>query len=563
MPAHFLIDFQGSQGYDCSCTINGPSAQFHGSRYSVYETDDSGGIVRCVFHPFPKQIVYFDARESNVLFGGARGPGKTESICWDPIFKAYLVPGSRQIVFRRIMDELKSTIIDRFKEMPEGLRGRYIGESSYERCELPNGSMIRFSSVSTKARARKYLSGEYLCAHFDEWGEWPYEMWRFISGSVRSKFPADVLGRPVVPQIKGATNPGGIGGDALNHLFGCDVEKSCPLGEDPETYDPADYRFIPALIDDNPVYSANTAAGRAYRKMLMSQPRRIRDAWLLGKWSGFEGQYFDNYEYENIAFPHDEIVRLMARQTWQPIWISFDWGKVHHAYVSWHTFLDLILKSGHKKTFLATFDEMLIKGISENALAQEIADRTCPHSWAKRVDKIYGSPDLGSDRLSRGHRMSDIFVANGLPRMRAAYSDRVNGWTLMYTLLGDRGEEDEIVLNELEDGTTVCDWLIDDELSHLFEALPWAKSSEKPGDEGDIEKEGDSPMLDVLDGARYGVASRIQPEEKPKRDVLKEQIAALPVTGSSRFIAHLKAKSEMEKTTAPFYAPGRRTRRRR
>jgi phage terminase large subunit len=551
----FLIDFQGSRGHESACTLD-LGREFHGSRYSVYENHDDGSR-SCVFHPHPKQVLYFDAEQAYVLFGGARGPGKTEAIIWDAIFKAYLVPGSRQIIFRRTMGELKATIIDRVKSLPEGLRGRCIGEMSFERVEFPNGSAIRFGSAANLKAVRKTLSGEFLCAHFDEWSEWPYSEWKFIAGSVRWTESLNVLGNPIIAQVKGATNPGGYGGDVLNHLFGCDIEKSVPIGEDPESYSPEEYLFIQTFIDDNPAYAANTAAGRAYRKMLASQPRRIRDAWLFGKWSGFEGQYFDNYEYLNIAISHDAIVRAMAKQHWQPIFLGLDWGKVHHAYVSWNTFIDLKLKSGHAKTFPVTFRELLIKGISEPALAQEVADQT-PENEKKRVDKIYASPDLGTDRLSRGHRMSDVFIANGMPRMTAAYSDRANGWTLMYSLLGDRDEQENLILNELEDGSTVCNWLIDDELEYVFEALPWALASKQAGHDGDIEKEGDSPMLDVLDGTRYALASRIRPEEKPKEEILKEKLKDLPVVGSSRYIAHMKAKVESEKTSAPFYTSSRR-----
>jgi phage terminase large subunit len=526
----YLIDFTGE----------------HGLRYSVYEKNEDGALGACLTPPWSeKQIRFFDATQQNVLFGGARGPGKTEAICWDAIFGAYLVPGSTQIIYRRIMGEMKSTIIERYKNIPPGLRGRYIGENSFERCELQNGSMIRFSAARTLKDTRKLLSGEVYRAFFDEWSEWPYSEWKFISGSVRTTRSENVQHEHIIAQVKGATNPGGIGGDILNRIFGCDREKCCPIGEDPESYDPEDYLFIQALIDDNPAYGPNTDAGRAYRKMLMSQPRKVRDAWLYGKWSGFEGQYFDSYEFENVAIPHDTVMRLMAQQYWQPIWISLDWGKVHHAYVAWHTYIEMKLKSGHLKKFPVTFRELLIKGISESALAQEICDQT-RETERKRVDKIYGSPDLGTDRLSRGHRMSDIFVGNGLPRMRAAYSERVQGWTLLYQLLGGR--------SEMDDGRVFCDWLVDDEIKHLFEALPWAMVSQKPGKDGDIESEGDSPMLDVLDGARYGIASRIQPEEKPQEQKMKETIAALPVIGSSRYIAHMKMQKEQDKASAPFYS---------
>lgn len=543
----YLIDFTGE----------------HGLRYSVYEKQDDGALGARLTPPWStKQIAFFDALEPNVLFGGARGPGKTEAIIWDNIFAAYLVPGCRLVIFRRIKNELESTIIDRIKQLPAGIRGRYIAQSGFERCEFQNGSMIMFRAAATQKAMRKSLGGEVYRASFDEWSEWPFSEWKFISGSVRSKVERNLYGKPIIAQVKGASNPGGIGGDVLKRVFGCEGEKTHPIGEDPEAYDPADYLFIPALVDDNPAYAPDTIAGRAYRKMLMSQPRGVREAWLYGRWSGFEGQYFDNYEYQNMAIPHDVVMRHMFKQYWQPIWISLDWGKVHHSYVSWHTFIDLKLKNGATKTFPVTFRELLIKGISEPALAQEIADQT-PENEKKRVDRVYASPDLGSDKLSRGHRMSDILVGNGLPRMWPAYNERENGWTLMYQLLGKRDEEENPILNELEDGSLVCDWLMDDEIQHGFDALAYAMVSKKPGHDGDIDSEGDSPMLDVLDGLRYGIASRIQPEEKPRQQKLKETLAALPMIGSSRYIAHLKSEKEAQKTSAPFYTSGRKYRARR
>lgn len=522
----------------------------YGPRYQAYERLADGSLSAPLTPNWSiHQIQYFDSKIPHVLFGGARGPGKTEAIIWDNIFAAYLVPGCRLSIFRRIKNELEGTIIDRIQQLPDWVRGRYVGQSGYERCIFPNGSLLMFRSAASEKAARKTLGGEVYRASFDEWSEWPYHEWLYISGIVRTKFAADVFGCPIVAQVKGACNPGGAGSDALNHLFGGDIDKSHVTGEDPASYDPQDYVFIRAALDDNPAYAEGTPAGDAYRKMLNSQPPRVRDAWLHGIWSAFEGQYFDNYEYSLVAYPHDEIVRAMAKQYWQPIFLGLDWGKVHHSYVPWCSFVELKLADGRTHVFPVIFRDLLIKGISEAALAQEVADQTPPQE-RKRVDRIYASPDLGSDKLSRGHRMSDIFVGNDLPRMWSAYNERVEGWTLLYGLLNER--------YTLESGQVVCGLLIDDELEHPFEALPWAMSDPKPENDGDIQKEGDSPLLDVLDGLRYGIASRIQPEEKPREQRLKETLAQLPVMGSSRYIATLKAERESRSTTAPFYTHPRR-----
>ena len=333
-----------------------------------------------------------------------------------------------------------------------------------------------------------------------------------------------------------------------------------PIGEDPESYRPEEYLFIKSMVDDNPAYGQDTLAGRAYRKLLMSQPRNIRDAWLYGKWSGFEGQYFDIFDEDATMIPHDTVVRFMKKQYWQPIWIAYDWGKTHFSYVTWNTFLELSLADGTAKKFPVTFRELLINGISEAALAAEICSMTLPDE-VRRIEKIYGAPDtFDGDLLSRARRMGNVFVANEppLPRPMPAFNKRIDGWTLMYTLLDPfvrDAEGEPVPKNILASGEKCSDWLIDDELVHLFEALPWAISSKKPGKDGDVEGEGDSPLLDVLDGARYGIASRIQPQElRPFTERMKETMAGLPVVGSSRYIQGLKMQAEEKKNSQPFYS---------
>jgi hypothetical protein len=529
----YFIDFKGT----------------YGVRYAVYETDDKYKVKSTLFSPSPKQTEFFDSMTPLTLFGGARGGGKTEAIIWDAIYKAYLVPGSRSIIFRRTMGELRNTIIDRVRQLPIELVGRYIGEMSSERVELPNGSIIRFGSARSEDDVRKMLSGEFLCIYFDEWSEWPYAQWSFVTGSNRTTIDKDVFGNPVIAQIKGATNPGGRGGDALNHLFGCDVPKSAPIGEEKETYIPTDYKFIQSFADDNPAYAMNTIAGQEYRKSLLKQRRSVREAWLYGKWTGFEGQYFDCYDKEFVAIPHDTVIMALSKQFWHPIWISIDWGKVHFSYVAWHTFITLKLYDGKEKDFPVTFREYMVNNLSEIALASQIVSLTMP-AEKKRLEHVYLSPEtFGGDLLSRANRIGDVFVANDMIRPMAAFNKREDGWTMMYALLEDKN----ILDKGWNTNDTVAGWLIDDSLDKAFEALPSAMVSKKLGKDGDIDGEGDSPLLDVLDGLRYGIASYQHGNPKPYKERLREVLKSLPVGGNQRYMTHLKMDQEEKKATAVFY----------
>jgi Terminase large subunit, T4likevirus-type, N-terminal len=526
-----------------------------GPKYRVYRKTGSELVcITPVGFPHARQIDYFESRVPYTLWGGMRGSGKTYGAVWDNLFTAYNVPGCPQIIFRKTMGELRRTMIAEFLKLPEDLRGRFTDSQTSPRLELDNGSTIHFASVNDEAAARKYLSGEFLKVTFDEWAELPFAWWSFITGSARSTISKDVYGRPVSAQIKGLTNPGGIGADDLRHMFGTDCEKSRPKHLDIE-YDPNDYLFIPSIMDDNPAYSADTPAGRAYRKMLTNQPKAIREAWLHGRWTGFEGMYFDCFDRELVPIPHDTLLRLMRQQYWQPIFMGIDWGQVHYAAINWNTLLQLPMSNGETKTFVVTFGEATFKGLSERALAEEIVDHTkmlLGEGALSRVTKVYLSPEtFGHSIRSRARAIGDVFASHGMVRPIAAKTEknsRENGLRHMYQLLSER--------HKLLDGWTtdnvVTGWFISTQCPDILGAIPWAVSD--PKKDGDIEKEGSAFQLDILDAIRYAVYSHYVATDQPAEDVYRERMKIMSQGGVSPsaslrlFCEHTKRMREAKQT---------------
>lgn len=524
----------------------------YGPPFRVYRKDPDGTIT-CITppgFPHPRQVAYFTTRSPYTLWGGERGSGKTYGAVFDNIFTAYAVPGSQQIIFRKTMGELRRTMIAEFLKLPEQLRGHFTDSQTSPRLEIDNGSVIHFASVNDEAAARKYLSGEFLKVTFDEWAELPFSWWSFIAGSARSTITHDAYGRPVIAQIKGLTNPGGIGADILRHLFGADCPKSCPKQLD-IVYDPDDYNFIVSLMDDNPAYSANTPAGRAYRKMLSNQPKAIREAWLHGRWTGFEGMYFDCYDRDITPIPHDRLLQLMRQQYWQPIFMGIDWGQVHFASINWNTLLQLPLADGSTKTFVVTFAELLLKGLSERALAEEVVDYTrmlVGEEKFARINRVYLSPEtFGKTIRSRARAIGDVFASYGLARpipAKAEKNSRENGLRHMYQLLSER----HTLLDGWTPGNAVPGWLISDKCVDLLGAIPWAISD--PDKDGDIKKEGDAFQLDVLDGERYALYSHYVTSDKPADDIYKDRMKAItqgginPSNSLRLFCEHVKRMRE-------------------
>lgn len=526
----FFIDFPG---------IRGP-------KYRVYDGDR---LITPEGFPHPRQVQYFESDKPYTMFAGQRGNGKSFGAVYDNLFTAWRVPGSQQIIFRRTMGELRRTIINEFLKLPVEFRGQFTDSQVSPRLVLPDGkTMIHFASVNDEAAARKYLSGEFLKITFDEWAEIPYQWWSFITGSARSPITKDIHGTTISAQIKGLTNPGGVGADILRRLFGADCDKTCPKQLD-ILYDPDDYLFIPAVLDDNPAYAADTPAGRAYRKMLSNQPKAIREAWLHGRWTGFEGMYFDCFDKESVVIDHDLLLRMMQKQYWQPIFLGIDWGQVHYAAVNWNTLLTLPLTDGTQKTFVVTFAENMYKGLSERALAEEIVDMSkqiLGEEKLARIRKVYLSPEtFGTTIRSRARNIGDVFAGHGIIRpipAKAEKHSRQNGLRHMYNLLSER--------LELLDGWApqTSGWMISDRCPDLLSALPWAVSD--PGSDGDIKKEGDSFQLDILDAIRYALYSHYVAADKPPEDQHREKMELIsqggikPSNSLRLFVEHVKAMRE-------------------
>ena len=290
------------------------------------------------------------------------------------------------------------------------------------------------------------------------------------------------------------------------------VDHTPPPGfERPENYDPRDYDFVRARLDDNPIY-ANDAE---YRRTLEALPEHLRRAFLDGDWEVFAGQYFDVFEFgRHTARPED--VRL---EPWLPRWISIDWGFQHPSAVYWHAAVsagpspspslqravipsearnlssasDLAgnrrdpsvapLARDDNPCRIVTYREFVQNGLSPRMLAQAIVERC----GREPIREVFLSPDAFAHRTAEAsiaEQLGDVLVMNGLPRPTPADDDRIGGWQWMYQLL----ENDA--------------WVITENCSKLIEGIPLLVRDDARVE--DVRKmDGD----DAADAARYGLVS--------------------------------------------------------
>lgn len=292
----------------------------YGTRFAVYEAEqgEDGKIklLKTIFKPHTAQIEFFSATERHVLLHGNRGCGKSASLLWKAIHTAYLVPGSRVAVYRKTWPELQRSIWDELLKLPQDLF-ESINASNHTVTIKNRGrdgqwkqSKIWFVTGESVADARKVLGFEVHTLLIDEWAEVELDLWRFMSGSVRSPLSMDLAGQPTTAQILGASTPGGSGAEALKCLFGCDGIKQQAPGEDKSNYRPEQYRAIKGSIDQNPTYAPGTPAGDQYRSSLSDLPPAMQAKWVRGEW-GAVGLLFRDLGLQ----PNGDSVRRNSRSS--------------------------------------------------------------------------------------------------------------------------------------------------------------------------------------------------------------------------------------------------------
>ena len=453
------------------------------------QTPDARGALelRKYYSPFPRQGEFHNSSAKYRLFGGAAGPGKTKALLWEAIYQALKTPGCDTLLLRRTYQELESSLLAYFRrDVPKRLYKSYNEAKHVVAWE--NGSTTRFGYCRNENDVYQYQGAEFLFIGLDELTHFTLKQWQFLTSRNRCPVPDSFA------CMAGASNPGNIGHAWVKALW---VDHAPPAGfERPENYDPEQYQFIRARLDDNPIY-ANDAE---YRRTLEALPEHLRRAFLEGDWNVFAGQYFDVFEIgRHTTRPED--LRL---EPWLPRWISIDWGFQHPSAVYWHAAIPgepprnsppvtrvkvQDANAGHeppvagRQSRIATYREFVQNALSPRMLAQAIVERC----GRENISEVFLSPDAFAHRTAEAsiaEQLGDVLVANGLPRPTPADDDRIGGWQWMYQLL----ENDA--------------WVMTDNCAKLIECLPQLVRDDRRIE--DIRKvDGDDPA----DAARYGLVA--------------------------------------------------------
>ena len=347
--------------------------------------------------PNPRQQAFFDSRARYTAYGGARGGGKSWALRRKLMGLCLRYAGIRCLLIRRSYAELKANHVrPLLAEYPHLLSYRESEKCLY----LPNGSTISLGYCASDRDCLRYQGQEYDIIAIDEATQ--------LSEHQFSIFKACLRGVGDVPRRMYLTcNPGGIGHAWVKRLF---IDRDFLDGEDPD-----DYLFIPAQVYDNPTL---LRADPEYVRQLESLPQKQRDAWLLGRWDVFEGQFFTEFR------PSLHVISPLQIPAALHHFVALDYG---------FDMLAALLVGVDTHGNLYVLREIC----QPDRTLREAAELVAGMCRDVRVEYAVASPDLWNRRQDTGHSGFEIMQAvGGMPPMRAADNRRIPGWRILRQYLG-------------------------------------------------------------------------------------------------------------------------------
>jgi len=328
---------------------------------------------------------FLAAGETDVLYGGSAGGGKSYAMIVDPLRFAHK-PAHRALILRRSMPELRE-LIDKSRELyPKAFPGCKYREVE-KLWNFPSGAKIEFGFLERDADVYRYQGQAYSWIGFDEITHLPTEFsWNYLASRLRTTDPE------ITPYMRCTANPGGVGAHWVKKRY---ISPAPPndsfLGADGITR-----KFIPARLQDNPYLAYD---GR-YEQMLKSLPPAQRKQLLEGDWDVAEGAAFTEFER-----PLHVIAPFEIPIHWERI-KGIDYGYASESCCIWGA-VDpsdgtlIIYRELYRKGLLGTELAQLLTEmeISDPMSVRGVLDTAC---WSRTGTT---GPTVGETLVRAGHKL--------------------------------------------------------------------------------------------------------------------------------------------------------------
>lgn len=453
--------------------------------------------------PGPQSLAVAAQFVTELMFGGARGGGKSDFLLGDYLQDIDIGPNWTGIIFRRSYPELEE-LIKRAKEIYTPFGAIYkVADKTFL---FPSGASLKMRHVENESDCDKYQGHQYAWIGWDELTNWPnLNSYKKLKACLRN-------GNIPIPfkRIRCSANPGGVGHHAVKAYF----IDPCPKGMEvietlDEQEDPLGTKinfittrmFVPSKVRDNKILMANDP-GYVSRLREIGSPELVK-AWLDGDWSVITGSYFPEFSLEKHAIAPFKIPDHWVR------FRSMDWGSATPFCNLWHAVVSepyelpdgRVLPQGAVVTYRELYGWNGTPNVGIRWPATRVAQEI------KRMDShetiTYGVIDPSAYSKHSGPSHAERMAQENV-LFRKADNNRIGGWDIIRDrLCGIEGDPDKNY------GVGLPMWYVFSTCVHLIRTLPALQHDLTDPEDCDTDGEDHAP-----DALRYGLMSR--PWRRPK-----------------------------------------------
>lgn len=252
----------------------------------------------------PKQRLFMESTHDELMYSGAFGAGKSRIGCEKGHFLSEKYPGNTGAIIRKTFSHLRITTMETyFNDVLPPSHQEHFDKDTWT-LTLKNKSRIRFLGLDQKfGESSKVGSLEVGWIFVDEAVEIEESDWDMLQGRLR-------LNTVPFYQIFGATNPGPPSHWIYRRFF---------LDNDPDRL----------KLESNTL--ENTFLPQAYRDRLNKFTGTYRQRYVEGKWVGFEGLVYKNFD------PLINIIDPFEVPEFWPVYRAIDFGYTNPFVCQWWT----------------------------------------------------------------------------------------------------------------------------------------------------------------------------------------------------------------------------------
>lgn len=469
-----------------------------------------------IWKPHPKQAAFLACPVYEVMFGGAKGPGKSDALLFDhvrqhaAVHQRWLENGQSNkglaLIIRKEFGRLRDLINRSHMHFPvlsrdsggrPMMRWREQEHTWYCAC----GYRVWFGHVEGPQDHQIYQGQEVTRLGVDQAEEIPYEQYAYIKLQVRSGDPllAPTLG------VRCTANPLGKHADWVKQRFVAPAREGWKIISETQEVDlgngqsrkvTRDRVFIPATLLDNP------SLGPEYAAELMNAPDHMKRAYLYGDWDVTPGSFFGDIWDPKIHVIDDLGPQVVRIPTNWPVIRMGDWGARAPAACYW--------LAADNDGNLIVLDELYGPGDNPKAWAKKILAIEDAWGWLDTTGRYsrltgYLDPSAFKTDTHGGNTIAqDLFEAG--VGWYEGNNTRKQGWKEIRSRLMERGG-----LSGNIPGLRVTR-----RCRNLIRTLPnlTAPENEGAGDMDDIDTKQEDHAADAL---RYGVMSQMRPVSETEK----------------------------------------------